>query len=152
MQHSATYTVWATQIKAARYTANPSIKHTGYWQYRTLNCDLGSSTSPPSTLSDNSGTSTQSVAALHPPRNNLVPPSDSGATSSELGIAVRLPKLTIPTFGGDPLDWQPFWDSFEATHNNSQLNGEKLRAQLRGDAAQVIAGLPLTYQKHWWYN
>ena len=110
---------------------------------------LESSTSSPSTLSDNSSTSTQSVAAPHPPRDNLVPPSDSGATSSERGVVVRLPKLTIPTFGGDPLDWQPFWDSFEAAiHNNSQLNGAQkltyLHAQLRGDAAQVIAGLPVT--------
>jgi len=64
-------------------------------------------------------------------------------------VAVRLPKLTILIFGGEPLDWQPFWDSFEAAiHNNSQLNGAQkliyLHAQLRGDAAQVIAGLPLT--------
>ena len=120
---------------------------TGSTEHSTVT--LENSTLPPSTLSDNSSTSTRSVAALHPPRDNLVPPSDSGATSSEQGIAVHLPKLTIPTFGEDALDWQPFWDSFEtAIHNNSQLNGAQkltyLRAQLRGDAAQVIAGLPLT--------
>ena len=28
--------------------------------------------------------------------------------------ASRLPKLTLPTFSGDPLAWQTFWDSFEA--------------------------------------
>ena len=64
-------------------------------------------------------------------------------------VAARLPKLTIPIFGGDPLDWQPFWDSYEAAiHSNTQLNGAQklsyLRAQLRGDAAQAIAGLSLT--------
>ena len=63
-------------------------------------------------------------------------------------VAARLPKLTIPIFGGDPLDWQPFWDSFEAAiHNNTQLNGAQklsyLCAQLRGDSAQAIAGLSL---------
>jgi len=52
-------------------------------------------------------------------------------------------------FGGVPLDWQPFWDSFEAAiHGNTQLNGAQklsyLRAQLCNDAAQVIAGLSLT--------
>ena len=85
---------------------------------------LESSTSSPSPLSDSSSTNTPSVAALHLPEGNHVLPSDSGATNSERGVAVHLPKLNIPTFGGDPLDWQPFWDSFEAAiHNNSQLNG-----------------------------
>ena len=87
-----------------------------------------------------------------PPLSNSMPqpalPSNSGSTNRE-PVAVRLPKLTIPMFGGDPLDWQPFWDSFEAAiHGNSQLNGAQklsyLRAQLRGSAAQAIAGLSLT--------
>ena len=28
--------------------------------------------------------------------------------------ASRLPKLTLPIFGGDPLKWQTFWDSFDS--------------------------------------
>ena len=28
--------------------------------------------------------------------------------------ATRLPKLDLPQFSGNPLYWQPFWDSFEA--------------------------------------
>jgi len=61
----------------------------------------------------------------------------------------RLPKLSIPTFAGDTLQWQSFWDCFEAAvHNNRVITGVQklnyLRAQLQGSAIRVIAGLPLT--------
>ena len=64
-------------------------------------------------------------------------------------FVTRLPKLTLPTFSGDPLQFQTFWDSFEAAvHNNEGLTGIQkfhyLRAQLLGDAAQVIDNFPLT--------
>ena len=36
----------------------------------------------------------------------------------------KLPKLNLPVFSGNPLDWQSFWDSFEAAvHRNPWLNG-----------------------------
>ena len=61
----------------------------------------------------------------------------------------RLPKLTLPTFSGDPLTWQTFWDSFYAAiHANTTLSGIQkfnyLKAQLQGDAARAIDGLPLS--------
>ena len=61
----------------------------------------------------------------------------------------RLPKLTLPMFSGDPLTWQTFWDSFYVSiHANRSLSGIQkftyLKAQLEGDAARAIAGLPLT--------
>ena len=61
----------------------------------------------------------------------------------------RLPKLNLPSFAGDPLTWQGFWDSFEAAVNsNTALDGVQkfnyLKAQLHGDASRAIAGLPLT--------
>ena len=64
-------------------------------------------------------------------------------------FVTRLPKLTLPTFSGDPLQFQTFWDSFEAAiHNNEGLTGVQklhyLRAQLTGDAAHVIENFPLT--------
>ena len=51
--------------------------------------------------------------------------------------ASRLPKLTLPIFGGDPLKWKTFWDSFDsAVHSNNVLtNVQKfnyLRAHLEG--------------------
>ena len=39
----------------------------------------------------------------------------------------RLPKLNIPVFAGDPLMWQPFWDSYDAAiHSNSMLSNTDL--------------------------
>ena len=63
----------------------------------------------------------------------------------------RLPKLTLPTFSGDPLNWLTFWDSFYmAIHANPNLSGIQkfsyLKAQLQGGAARTIAGLPLNYR------
>ena len=61
----------------------------------------------------------------------------------------RLPKLHLPTFDGNPLQWQTFWDSFCATvDTNPCLTGIQkfnyLRSQLQGDALRVISGLPLS--------
>ena len=61
----------------------------------------------------------------------------------------RLPQLDLPQFTGNSLFWQSFWDCFEAAvHSNRSLTGvQKLNylcAQLRGDAARVIAGFQLT--------
>ena len=62
---------------------------------------------------------------------------------------LRLPILSLPTFNGNPLQWQTFWDSFNAAvHSNSNLSGvEKfnyLKAQTSGEAARAISGFPLT--------
>jgi len=59
------------------------------------------------------------------------------------------PKLSLPTFIGDSLHWQTFWDSFDAAvHSNPSLSGVQkfnyLHAQLHGNAAGVIDGFPLT--------
>ena len=62
---------------------------------------------------------------------------------------VKLPKFAFKKFSGGFLHWQEFWDSFNsAIQSNPSLSPvEKmnyLRAQLEGDAADVISGLPLT--------
>ena len=58
-------------------------------------------------------------------------------------------KLELPMFSGDLLSWQSFWDSFEAAvDTNPTLSPihkfNYLKAQLQGDAARAIPGLPLT--------
>ena len=68
---------------------------------------------------------------------------------SQMFATSRFPKLTLPMFSGDPLTWQTFWDSFYVSvHANPNLSGIQkfnyLKAQLQGDAARTIAGLPLT--------
>ena len=63
--------------------------------------------------------------------------------------ANRLPKLTLPMFSGNPLDWLIFWGSFQAAiHLNSNLSGVQKfnypKAQLQGKAAKAIEGFPLS--------
>ena len=62
---------------------------------------------------------------------------DRGNTASSVS---HLPKLNLPTFSGEPLSWQTFWDSFStAVDSNHILSGVQkfnyLRAQLHGEAA-----------------
>ena len=62
---------------------------------------------------------------------------------------IKLPKLEISKFSGDPTTWQPFIDSFNAAVNNSRSlsNVEKfnyLRSFMTGDAMHAISGLSLT--------
>ena len=59
-----------------------------------------------------------------------------------------LPKLALPTFSDNPLEWQTFWDSFSAAVDcNPHLSGAQklnyLRTQLHGDPAHIIDGFPL---------
>ena len=61
----------------------------------------------------------------------------------------KLPKLSLPHFDGNLLNWQHFWDAFQSTiHNNQTISDVQkfsyLKNQLQGIAAQCIAGLPLT--------
>ena len=70
-------------------------------------------------------------------------------TSSPSYATSCLPKLSIPTFTGDPLTWQSFWDCFDSAVNSNPILSDVqklsyLRAQLQGDASRVIAGFPLT--------
>ena len=64
--------------------------------------------------------------------NNLIPQADPSNTNHgqsasqaqpplheptehnlDQHFAVRLPKLELPVFTGEPLEWYPFWDCFE---------------------------------------
>ena len=97
--------------------------------------------------------------------NNPKPPAstsdsphrDGGERREERPIAgavahdniIRLPRLNMPVFSGDPLSWEPFWDSFKAAvHSSPSLSAVQkltyLRSQLQGSAAKVISGLTLT--------
>ena len=77
-----------------------------------------------------------------------VPPKNDG---------VRLPKIEIPKFKGDPLHWTSFKDTFTATiHDNPKLSDiEKftyLKSYVRDEAEHAIEGLPLSaenYDKAW---
>ena len=76
--------------------------------------------------------------------------SSSSVNSSQSSQFHKLPKLSLPIFTGNILEWQIFGDSFESSvHHNDSLSGIQrfsyLRSLLQGDAARVIEGFPLTH-------
>eukprot|EP00117_Sycon_ciliatum_P027645 scpid56885/ scgid22413/ len=60
---------------------------------------------------------------------------------------VRLPKLELPKFNGDILQWNGFWDVFQHSVDKSQISkAEKmsyLKGCLTGSARDVLEGMPL---------
>ena len=97
---------------------------------------------------------TPSASVERPPTSSDTPPhTESPRTAAASYDTMRLPKLSIPTFAGDALQWQSFWDCFEAAvHRNPSITGVQklnyLRAQLQGTALRVIAGFPLTNENY----
>ena len=63
-------------------------------------------------------------------------------------IQTKLPKLTLPVFEGDPLNWNNFWDNFCASVECQQIsNVEKfnyLLGCLKGKAKESIEGLAIS--------
>ena len=61
----------------------------------------------------------------------------------------KLPKINIPVFSGEYLQWNSFQDSFNASvHNNETLTDAQrlqyLKASLNGDTAKIINHLTIT--------
>ena len=70
-------------------------------------------------------------------------------TKNELKTTAKLPKLEMPKFSGDILQWDTFWQLFEVNiHLQPGLPDSTkfsyLRCLLQDGAADVIKGLPLT--------
>ena len=63
-------------------------------------------------------------------------------------LSVKLPKITLEKFSGDPKQWQGWWDSYASViHENSLSDISKfhyLKSLLSGDALNAIAGLSAT--------
>lgn len=61
---------------------------------------------------------------------------------------LKLPKIELPTFSGDPTSWKGFWDLFQSSvHNQPIANVQKLaylNSKLTGAAAAAVAGLAVT--------
>ena len=61
---------------------------------------------------------------------------------------VKLPKLTLPKFSGDVLEWQSFWDQFKVNVHDSDLpvvsKFSYLLSLLQGEAKQAVQGLSMT--------
>lgn len=73
--------------------------------------------------------------------------SSTSSSSTTDTVGVKLPKLEVPTFDGNILNWQAFWQQFDVVvHRRSDLaNSEKLaylcHALKSGSAKFVIDGL-----------
>ena len=69
--------------------------------------------------------------------------------------SAKLPKCSIQSFSGNPIEFQSFWDSFEASVNSNETLEDitkftYLKSFLTGHALSAIQGLSLTsenYQK-----
>ena len=74
-------------------------------------------------------------------------PRGSSVTTSQDGKGVRLPKIDVPTFDGNILNWRSFWEQFNVSvHCRSTLSDPEKLVYLRhslkdGSAKQVIEGL-----------
>ena len=71
------------------------------------------------------------------------------ATSTTRGARVKLPKISLPHFSGDPVKWTSFWESYQsAIHGNDGLSDidkfNYLRSLLDHTALDAIAGLTLS--------
>ena len=65
------------------------------------------------------------------------------------GVKVKLPKISLPHFHGDPVKWTSFWDAYKsAIHSNLELSEvdkfNYLRSLLDRSALDAIAGLTLS--------
>ena len=73
--------------------------------------------------------------------------SDFGSKSSVDQMA-KLPKLELPKFSGDVIEWQSFWDKFTAIVDGSELptisKFTYLQSLLEGEAKSAIQGLSTT--------
>ena len=88
-------------------------------------------------------------------KKTIQPASPTHATSKVQ--EVRLPKLDLPSFSGDRMDWPGYHDLFVASvHNNAQLTGAQklqyLKRSLVGEPATMVNPYECTdsnYDKAW---
>ena len=72
---------------------------------------------------------------------------------SKVFTHAKLPKLELKKFHGNPMQWYPFWESFEsAVHKNPNLSSvdkfNYFKSPLTGTAQSSVAGLALTSANH----
>ena len=85
--------------------------------------------------------------------SNSCSASASSSTSSQASTStVALPKLHLPIFSGDSLEWRPFWSQFEAAVHGAALpDVQKLShlvACLRGSALDAVRGVQVTGENY----
>ena len=74
------------------------------------------------------------------------------SSSSSSALESKLPKLTLPTFDGNILEWLPFWEIFtdavDAKDMSTSAKFQYLQGLLKGEAKTAIAGLSLSGESY----
>ena len=75
--------------------------------------------------------------------------ASSKFTRKKETIHVKLPKITLKSFSGNPIEWLSFWPCFQPpVDKNSDVSSvdkmNYLSGLLKGEAARVIQGLPFS--------
>ena len=169
-----TTTLLESAVSSVSSVSYPSVSHvhssgppplipTNMSQYEPLLTSIDSSLLLPLLSTLNLGASSSPTFTTVPAVTSRISPDLMGVRTTTTTVdrhnhsqqfaASRLPKLTLPTFSGNPLAWLTFWDSFQAAiHLNPNLSGVQkfnyLKAQLEGDAARTIEGIPLCDQNY----
>ncbi|CAB4039804.1 partial, partial [Paramuricea clavata] len=73
----------------------------------------------------------------------------AGLSTNRSPAHCKLPKLALPEFTGEPLDWQGFWDQYQVSiHSNINISDidkfNYLKGCVKGEALAAISGLTLT--------
>lgn len=75
-----------------------------------------------------------------------------GSSHGSSKTSARLPKVELPHFSGNVVEWQNFWDKFTALVDQTDLavitKFTHLDSCLQGEAKAVIAGLSITSQHY----
>ena len=107
-------------------------------------------TTPPSTTAS---TVTASTTSTDPTTTSSMTTTSADPTIVPSAVTrttkVRLPKITLRRFDGNPLQWTTFWDTFKSTvHDSPELTKidkfNYLYSLLERSAAEAISGLALT--------
>ena len=69
------------------------------------------------------------------PQNNM---------SNNTSVIMKLPKLHLPTFDGNILYWQKFWDVYKTAVQTGYSKFSYLKGALRKAAATFIYGISVT--------
>ncbi|KMQ83686.1 hypothetical protein RF55_19346, partial [Lasius niger] len=93
------------------------------------------------------------LASIIVPTSNAVP----SMTVNNPASSLKLPRIELPTFTGNLIDWIPYHDLFQATvHNNSTLSDAQklqyLKSSLKGEASTLLHAIPIAdsnYAKAW---
>lgn len=94
----------------------------------------GSQENAPSTSRAASGETVNNVHNSQPPLNTQLPPM---TPQVNVNHSSHLPKLNLPTFSDNPLNWSTFWDSFKAAvHSTTTLGGVPFKCPKGGAEAR----------------